>query len=245
MEIDVSEKLTFAALSAAVIFSVSPALADGHGGGDDKDGFGYVSVAGGLSALDDFQGTPTSNAGIPAALHFEQDAGFAVSAAAGYAFRLSPELLARAELEYAHRNNEIDEFVVNGGNVNGNGPFDGAWNIHTIMINGFAEYDTGGRFRPYIGVGVGVAIIETDDIFYATGGGVRINLEDQDEVFAAQGVIGANYELNANFDLFADLRYLATAEAEFNRIRPSDGVSTPHEGDFNAFSANLGVRLKF
>ncbi len=98
---------------------------------------------------------------------------------------------ARAELEASYRNNEID----NAG--------DGRAESGALMANAYWDIETGTRFTPYIGGGIGVAHVEFD----TTGG-------DEGTEFAYQGIAGASFAIDPRWSVGAEYRYFATTQVD-------------------------------
>ncbi len=207
-----------------------------------EDNF-YVSGAIGYSFAQDVNAAPSEPGPIGAGINVDLDSDVAYTAAVGYSVDLDGPLDPRFEFEYSYRENDIDQININGNNTSNNGPAGGDFEVQTYMVNALVDYDTGTGFKPYLGVGVGVADIEANGN-YLNGGGVQFNLRDSDTVFAAQAIVGTSYELANNIEVFGDARYLATSEAEFERANAL-GATTGHDGDFDAFTISTGVRYKF
>lgn len=223
-------------LASAAVVVLSPLSAQA------EDNY-YVSGAIGYSFAQDFNGAPSGPGPIGAGINVDFDSDIAYTAAIGYSLDLEGPLDPRFELEYSYREQDIDQLNINGNDTANNGPSGGDFEVQTFLVNAIVDYDLGNGFKPYVGVGVGVADVEANGN-YLNGGGVQFNLRDSDTVFAAQGIAGASYEVTQNIEFFGDARYLATSEAEFERVNAL-GASTDHDGDFNAFSINTGIRYKF
>jgi len=180
------------------------------------EGTNYFSAWGGYNALDDSDiETPGGD------LTSDFDDGFGVGAAYGRWFDTQRHW--RGEVELSYRENDTDD-------VSGIGS-DGEFNIFTGMVNGYYDFTPDARFSPYVGVGVGFADVEADRV--ALPGGGRI--DDDDNVFAYQAMLGASYELTSSVDFFGEVRYLGTEDPEF------DG----RESEYETFTGLAGLRYRF
>jgi outer membrane protein OmpA-like peptidoglycan-associated protein len=130
------------------------------------------------------------------------DTGPTGSLSVGYGFGAYGLGAFRAELEGAYRSNDVSGTT---------GAFDSTGGGHartwSALVNGFYDINTGTRFTPYIGAGIGAANV------HASLGGVY---SGSDTTLAYQGVGGVAYALTPNLSLTADYRYVATTDASFN-----------------------------
>jgi opacity protein-like surface antigen len=89
---------------------------------------------------------------------------------------------------------------------------------------------------PYLGLGIGNAIISWNDI---RAPGSSSAIDDTDVVFAYQFIVGASYDITEFFTLQADYRYFVPSDAE---IELSDGTA----GKFTDQELNIfNIFLKF
>ncbi len=77
------------------------------------------------------------------------------------------------------------------------------------MVNGYYAYNLD-KFRPYVGVGVGGANVSAD----VSSLGIKI-VDDDDTVFAYQGIIGLEYQLSDSVSFGARYAYFATQDPTF------------------------------
>ena len=80
---------------------------------------------------------------------------------------------------------------------------DGELGLATVAVNLIHDFDTGTRFRPYVGVGVGAGFLTSD---LAVGG--RTLSEDDDAVFLYQFIGGLEVEMTERLSLFTEYRYV-------------------------------------
>lgn len=169
---------TKALLTAALLAALPTAALAGPDGYHDHDTphwFGmegpYVTALGGWNNTEDDGG-------------FNPDDGWMAGFAMG-----GKTKWARAELEGMYRTNDL------------NGAGSDSIDSVSIMGNAYWDFETGTRFTPYIGGGLGAAYVNVD----APGG-------DNSWEFAYQGMAGVNFDVNPNWTVGAEYRYFATTE---------------------------------
>lgn len=200
-----------AALAAALALSVS-ALADQPAP--------YVGLGGGGNFLSD---SDIDGTGI--ATEADYDPSYAIAPSVGYRFGNG----IRVELEGAYRDNDVDSIA---GVAGGTGEVSAA----SLMMNLLYDFDLGGVWKPYLGLGLGGARVDADSV-RPIGGGV---IDDDDNVLAYQGIAGIAYQVSEAVQLFADYRYFATEDPTW---RTATGVSV--DGEYSAHTALVGFRVFF
>ena len=199
----------------------------------------YLSAGAGVSFLQEADNT---NRTPRVDVESTYDTGWAVSGAVGYSFSFG----LRVEGEVAYRRVELDKLKINedgglgatlgGPSLNGlTTPADGTESALSGMVNLWYDINTGTRFTPYVGGGIGVARISLDKL---TVGGVEI-ADDHDHVFAYQLGAGVAYALTPKISLTADYRYFATRDAQLKDI------SGDFDSEFRNHSVMGGVRVGF
>lgn len=190
-----------------------------------------VGVKGGLALLDD-----ASNDGESITFDSEYDAGLGVSGTFGYSFTRS----LRAEAEVTGRINDADSFtferdLLTGASFSGETEAEGDVQSIAFMLNGYYDLDTGTRWMPYVGVGVGAAYVEAE---LATSGlGI---VDDDDVVFAYQAMIGVAYQTTAFSAIGVGYRYFATSDPD---LEAPNG--TTFSSEYSSHNIELELRLKF
>lgn len=129
------------------------------------------------------------------------DGGLAVSGAIGYMF----ENNFRIEGEVNYHRNYIDRIKTAAG------PYlaepTGELSTTAFMLNGYYDIPTNMGIKPYVGGGIGYAMVEgTYENFSAEVEGISEN------VFAYQGIAGSNFEISDSFSLYAEYKYFATED---------------------------------
>lgn len=173
----------------------------------------YVGGFGGITFLQDIRLTqPGVGSG-----DLESDAGFNLGAVMGYKWAMG----LRAEGEISFRQNDLD-------NVDGT-PVIGDLSALAFMGNAWYDFQGGTPLIPYVGGGLGVAVITLD-----SGG------NDSDAVFAWQIGGGVGYEFMPGIVASLDYRFLATSDPSFE-----DPGFADIEAEYYSHSINLGIRAHF
>jgi opacity protein-like surface antigen len=191
------------------------------------DSLDYVSIFGGWDWLDDYSG-----AVLPPPRSGNFDPGLGIGVAVGN--QLYERL--RGEFEFVYRNNDGDQWTVGGIT----GPFSGSISSYSNMLNLATDCEGYGRFKPYLGVGVGVAVL---DGVFTTGPFQHLV---QDTVFAYQGFVGLSYQVNRTCQFFVEYRYFATEGTGLVRVTPP-ALDEEEEGNFDYVTQNVffGLRHSF
>lgn len=184
----------------------------------------YVGVGGGLGIQQD---SDAKIAGTKDTLEFQP--GFVLSGSVGYGF----ENQLRPEIEVNYRKNNVDKAT-----GTGSGTATGNYNAIGFMGNLFYDFDTRTGLTPYIGGGVGGALVGADN----AGTVVGTSLDTREFQFAYQGIIGFAYELSERWDVTADYRYFSTLEPEFKT--KTAGV-TADDTSYHNHAFLLGLRYVF
>jgi OOP family OmpA-OmpF porin len=110
----------------------------------------------------------------------------------------------RFEGELSYRDNDLESNppILDDGDIS-------AW---AAMLNAYYDFNKGGRFEPYVGLGVGAARLEGNAVF----NGVNDEFDTDDTVLAYQGIVGVAIGLGERWDLDIAYRYFAAPDAEFD-----------------------------
>jgi OOP family OmpA-OmpF porin len=128
------------------------------------------------------------------------DTGYGILGQLGYGFGNI-----RLEGEFGYRQNNADKITTYLGQQSAGGSING----ESVMGNAYYDFDTGTKFTPYLGVGLGGFNVSADQI--AVNG--RNITNSSQFVFAYQGIAGLSYAVNDNLSLKGDYRYLRTERA--------------------------------
>ena len=108
-----------------------------------------------------------------------------------------------------------------------------------LNANVFLDYDTGTRFTPYVGGGLGFTRADLDIAY----NGANLNLSDSDTSFAWHIGGGANFELTEKVSFFVDARYQQSADAgSIRNIGDAPVPAGPGGGFFDDNLSNVLVR---
>jgi OmpA-OmpF porin, OOP family len=162
--------------------------------------------------------------------------GFGVGYNFGNGFRIESNLTGRSgELDPDPAINGIIPAVNNGGVETRFLPGrDGSLQIYDLMFNGLYDFDTAGRWKPYLGGGVGLAqvrakahtaeygVVDTNVTPAAfRGGGSANGFSDEETAFAWQGLAGVGYEISDRLTLDLGYKYFNVQGLDFDGRGPS------------------------
>ena len=223
---DMLKQTTFALTTAMLCTAASADFGD-------RVGTQYVNLAAGASMLNDTD-FEAGTAIAPLTVDNEYDTGYVISAETGYNF--GPLYFidnVKLGLEVAYSENDIDVHSAGGTDLTGS---TGDLDAFTFMANMSHEYDTGTKFVPYYGLGVGVAAIDANNF----GVDALPNaLDDGDESFVYQGNVGVNYMVSPALDMGVNYRYAATAGLE---LTGAGGTTSDFDYESNNLTFNLNYR---
>jgi len=172
----------------------------------------YLGLRGGASLLQDSDMTIELPGGgqIPAKLQYEP--GWLAAIAGGYAFDNGFAI----EGEFAYRQNGVDQEELFGMTI----PVDGFERSYALMVNGYYRVDTGTIVTPYVGAGVGGALLTIDA---DSAGG---NFSDDSLEFAYQAMAGLMLEITPQLDAGLEYRFFGTTEPSFSDTVMGGGFVT-------------------
>jgi opacity protein-like surface antigen len=187
----------------------------------------YLSLYGGLGqlqdgAFDQVSGSTTNPA------DGSYDSGFLTGFSVGRRFDANWS----AELDYTYRTNDISGIdLAGGGSLAGSGDFASV----AILANLRYDFMEGKRWRPYAGLGLG--ILQEVDADLQPG-----NVEASERgTLAFQLMAGASYQVDRNWSLFAEARYLGTGGADLE----DEATGDVYAADYDSLGLLLGVRYGF
>lgn len=118
-----------------------------------------------------------------------------------------------------------------------------AW---SLMANAWYDFDLGLPITPYVGGGLGMAMVKVSgDLGHFEGSDVVLGrlYERNDTVFAWQVGAGASLPISDSMKLFADYRYFSANDAHLILEPGFKGGNV--DADFNSHSLMVGVRFNF
>jgi len=138
----------------------------------------------------------------------------------------------RGEFEIARYSNDLDSLSSDAGSVT----LDGDIIAVSYMVNAFYDFQaTISGFKPYMGVGIGVASIDADLDSIAGVNISALNLDASDTVFAYKLALGSAYEINQDFDLTVGYHYFGTDDPDLDDTK----------FNYDTHNFNAGVRYSF
>ena len=191
------------------------------------DGFG-----GGVFAQNAF--ARVANPLLPASTdsHINYDVGWLAGAAGGYELPVGLAF----EGEFTFRQNDINRIATSEPLFVG-----GDMHSFAMMANGYYRLHNRTPFTPYIGGGVGEAVVVMNNTRPAGANGT---FGGTDAVFAYQAIAGVSYALSPRLSLAAEYRYFATTRPGFQE----NVVGIPNvkvSPDYETHNAVLKVTYNF
>ena len=225
-------KLKTALFAATAMLAAAPAAQAYEGW--------YGAIGAGLSYMDNDLDTEGDGASV-----FDQDGDYDNGAGiyASFGYKWARGL--RTELEYSYRNNDARHIsgirdrlpALNASNNN----FSGGIDANTLMINALYDFDVNETFTPYLGAGVGGALLNGT---FTSAGNPTLAVDDGGELQAAfQGIAGVAVSLAENLALDLSYRYFATTDASFEGTL--NGAAQTIRSEYRNHSLMAGLRWNF
>jgi opacity protein-like surface antigen len=152
----------------------------------------------------------------------------------------------RLELEVSYRSQDVNGLrLLDGDGTTENLNLSGNFNTLAGMANAFWEFVDfpNRRVKPYIGAGVGFVTAFPD----FTIDGVAVNTDDHESSLAYQWIVGANYKLERQTDLFLEYRYFRADSLNLNTDITPATTTGNGSGNIDHVADNIffGVRMRF
>ncbi|MEH6444496.1 MAG: OmpW family outer membrane protein [Oceanospirillaceae bacterium] len=197
--------------------------------------YGEISI---LSA--DAKDAEFNSTGRNTRTQFNKDAGY--SAALGYKFTANAVGQLRVETEFVSTSNDVDGVTFNGNNFSGSA-VGGDIDTKSLFINAKYAFDVGSdKFSPYVGAGIGYSKVNSS-INYNNG---RANINDDDTSLSYQLLVGADININKNWQGFAQYRYSRIDDLNLTRFGgPASATATNQSGDFSFNALSVGLRYQY
>lgn len=155
----------------------------------------------------------------------DYDNGWGALGAVGYKYGNS----LRSELELGYRHASIDDVSLSA--------FDaGSAKVYSLMANTIYDIPTSLDFSPYIGAGVGAAVVSYDNMRTIAGSVV----DDSEIVPALQGLVGFSVPFAQNLDFFAQYQYQYLFDVE-----PNTNAGLEVDADYGNSLILAGLRYTF
>lgn len=189
----------------------------------------YVDVRATLTGLQDADHNPTA---LGESLESDTFPGFGLGASLGYfineRFRVDGQIF--------YQRYVFGEFTRAGVDEGGDGDVDSL----AFMANLFYDIGSGGRWTPYVGAGIGWALIKYDvDAF----GGPFTDapfINDEDGVFAYQLMAGVTLNVRDGIGIGFGYRFFATADPEL-----LDLTGRRFDTEYMSHNIDVGLRFRF
>lgn len=184
----------------------------------------YLSAKAGTFGLDDAKYAPPGDRKI----HFEE--GNSLSLAAGYDFGFL-----RVEAEYGSRENNMATY--------GEYKADGSYEISSYLLNGFVDFENSTFVTPYIGLGIGIADIESvSPLAHLNDSAWMVPLARGSEtVTAYQGFLGVGFEIGGHVLIDVEWNFFTSSDPSFQDPVTATKVKSSYAGS----SASAGLRYIF
>lgn len=160
----------------------------------------------------------------------EHATGWAVMGSVGYAL----ESGVRAELEMGYRRNDLNRLLDTAAVAL---PSGGDFSSFTIMANALYDIPVANQLSLSVGLGVGVERAKLSI--------EQLSFEDARWQVAYQALVGMNYHLSADAELFINYRYLQTQRPEYPWHLDSvtgENQLTSYVQDLNRHTVTFGLR---
>ncbi len=193
----------------------------------EKDISSYVSLGIGYS----IPNTQTDNDND----QFEFKKGIVTKGSVGYVFKTSSLINFRSELEISYRRYEADNSPEGGISHE----LDGNITYLTGMINGLLDFKTGTKWSPFAGVGIGLSQVSWNSIKFKDG--TTSPVDDSDNVFAYQGIVGLAYDVAESWKIDLEYRYF---HANDTTLTGDNGAKASLNSNTN-HSVIIGTRYSF
>jgi opacity protein-like surface antigen len=229
----------------------------------------YASIFGGLSMLQNSNMKGHAHTEYPGGSYtllssssISADTSFKTGFVVGGNFGIDWQNGFRAELELAMRRASSDSkihlhttynyglryagntYTYATNDKSGMTPADINMRAYSLMANAWYDFDIGMPITPYVGGGIGMALVQMDGHLTSLNTGTSYNLhEKNDTVFAWQLGVGASYPLSDHTKLTLDYRYFAADGAKL-KIEPGfqDGSV---KADFDSSDVMIGLRFSW
>ncbi|MEH6617300.1 MAG: OmpW family outer membrane protein [Porticoccus sp.] len=137
----------------------------------------------------------------------------------------------RVELEYSFSDADTDSETGGLGSTD-----DGEVETKALFINGFHDFETNSKFKPYFGAGIGWMNV---DVEYKRSG-IEL-IDDDDDIFAFQAIAGVGYEITDSLNVFAQARYRNGEDSEVK----SSVLSTDIDIEVESYIYDIGIKYSF
>ncbi len=209
---------------ATTVYTSDPSVLNSYN--RDRTGI-YVSAQGGATFLlnADHDGAGAAD------FETEHDTGWNAGGSLGVDFGEF-----RTEFELNYRENDVDKLKAPGLTDSSPG---GSISVFSFLLNAFYDFENRTGFTPYIGAGVGGAVVSLDKVTDFTGTVANVNAEQT--VFAFKGIVGGSLALTPRIDLTVDYSFFGTSDPEFENSATGGKI----DSEIRSHNVNGGLRFRF
>ncbi|TNF71682.1 MAG: porin family protein [Acidobacteria bacterium] len=143
----------------------------------------------------------------------------------------------RLEGEVSWRDADVDKHRLDGTGLDGS---KGAAKSRSFMANALYDFNRDGKVRPYIGAGLGWTKIDYDRFGVDAVPNV---LNDDNGVWAYQGLAGLSIGIGERWEVFGEYRYFKAQDPEVKTSAETGSVTT--DIGYQSQDFLLGLRLSF
>lgn len=187
----------------------------------------YLAVSGGLVQIFDID----TNAPGASPLGGSGDMEFNYGARGALAVGKHLSDNVRAEIEFAGTSTNADSFHPDAG---ANFNLSGSLQVYSLLAKVDYEMEIFSWWHPYLGVGLGGAIVSADNIGPS---GSPNSVDGSDAAFAAAVETGSKFRLSDNIDLFTQTQLMVLSDVD---IGSNTSLNTPL-----ILSSSVGLRIGF
>jgi opacity protein-like surface antigen len=164
---------------------------------------------------------PDADIAGPSGNVFDNDPAFVINGAIGV--ELNPMWRVEGEIGWHFNAADVAGF-----------PQDFTFGVISFMGNGYFDIPTNSPLRPYLGAGLGFALVGVEEDFFG------LTDSDSDLVGAFQLMAGLGYEISPKATLTFGYRYFTTTDPTFTLF-----TSGPFETEYASHEFLLGARFRF
>lgn len=211
----------------------------------------YVGASLNAVDVDQIESSSTAPvAGVTRNLNVDSDSDV------GIGIKIGRELLSTkagslaVEISYSQTENDVDGIQFQQA-IFVDGAAEGEIEVESLLLRAAYTFNTGGAVKPYVGIGVGLVDLSVDARYGGSIGSPRGTqppfATGSDDAFALEFRVGANYDLNTHWALFAEYSYTDVSDVNFSRLGGGPGglTLTSQEADFDFQAFTVGVNYKF
>lgn len=187
----------------------------------------YVSFSAGVSGKSDYDyAIPQNSARVKSDL----DSAASISAAYGQKFE-------NFRGEIALSNRKMDGKAKVDGRVGLTTPTAGKSEAGVLALdfNGYYDFPVEGKFKPYVGAGIGIANVKLKDLY----------LDDTTSALHLQAMAGASFEVNEKVAVFAEVRAERVGTITVETREVFSGRKSESDVSFSNVGGQIGIRVSF